>query len=652
LGEKEQSGMKTRGYVFLFLLLFAALLPAPSGFAAERTLRRERILNYESTASVYEDASMAVRERVTFNVTGLFIKHGITRIFPVDYKTDAGKKYSTGFKLLSVKLDGEPIQSEVSRSGANVEIKIGESDKTIPTGEHTFEILYKVTGHVRDLTDRDAIYWNVTGNDWEFPIDKASFQFLPPTGAKFIADNAYTGLRGESGSDFRRSEKSLYLYETTRPLAMHEGFTVAVDWEKGVVTFPPPPPRSAWEIFTEDYRWVVLLGLPILMLLYYAIAWCIVGRDPRMRAIVPIFYPPEGMTPGYMAALRNMKAVPTCFSADVIELAVRGWLRIESKGKKELSFYRADGAVPKKPLSESLENFMDALLPSGRDAVKSNETSLLSKAWERLKLTCNINGEKLYKYNYGASSMGVVLMFVALAFWILMCLIWGYPEDETEHPLIVLGALCIGLPVSWLGLSALKAVWTRPVNFLVCIFISIVPCVLCVVGLVSLTAAVIGDLYLSGSVCLSLAVAAYCSFWLMPKRTEEGVRQLEQVEGLAMYIGTAERGRLAVLNAPEDSPEIFERLLAYAVALDCADAWNKRFGSILANLDYKPDWFDGNLSDLFRTSNAINASAYSASRYSLNNGLVDFTSNLFSRGSGTSGGSSGGGSGGGGGRGW
>jgi uncharacterized membrane protein len=196
------------------------------------------------------------------------------------------------------------------------------------------------------------------------------------------------------------------------------------------------------------------------------------------------------------------------------------------------------------------------------------------------------------------------------------------------------------------------AAWKRETNIIVHIFTSIMPCILSVIGLAALGVSIVGDKFLTGSICLSLAVAAYFSFKLMPKRSEEGVRQLEQVEGLAMYIGTAESERLKILNAPEDSLEIYEKLLPYAVALGCAEAWNKRFASVLADLDYKPDWFDGDLLSLNRTTGAINRSAYAASRYSMNNSLVDFTSSIFSGSSGTSGGSSGGGSGGGGGRGW
>jgi uncharacterized membrane protein YgcG len=57
-----------------------------------------------------------------------------------------------------------------------------------------------------------------------------------------------------------------------------------------------------------------------------------------------------------------------------------------------------------------------------------------------------------------------------------------------------------------------------------------------------------------------------------------------------MYIRTAETQRLAALNAPEDTVEKFEELLPYAVALECAEAWQKRFDTILPAANYTPAW--------------------------------------------------------------
>ena len=79
-----------------------------------------------------------------------------------------------------------------------------------------------------------------------------------------------------------------------------------------------------------------------------------------------------------------------------------------------------------------------------------------------------------------------------------------------------------------------------------------------------------------------------------------------------MYIRTAETHRLAMLNAPEDTVEKFEELLPYAVALGCADAWQKRFDKVLLSGNYTPGWTETD-GGMYPYSAALTAVAVSSS---------------------------------------
>ena len=79
----------------------------------------------------------------------------------------------------------------------------------------------------------------------------------------------------------------------------------------------------------------------------------------------------------------------------------------------------------------------------------------------------------------------------------------------------------------------------------------------------------------------------------MNKRTETGAEMQTQTEGLALYLGTAERNRLEAFNPPEETPERIERFLPYALALDMAETWADKFAK-----DYVPVWFHGELEDI------------------------------------------------------
>ena len=142
---------------------------------------------------------------------------------------------------------------------------------------------------------------------------------------------------------------------------------------------------------------------------------------------------------------------------------------------------------------------------------------------------------------------------------------------------------------------------------------------------------------------------------LLRAPTISGRKLLDQVEGFRMYMKTAEEERLKILNPPEKTPELFEKYLPYALALDCENEWNAKFAAVLAAAAAAgatagataPAWYSGdnwNSGDMGGFTDSLGSSlASSAASASVAPGS--------SSGSG-GGGSSGGGGGGGGGSGW
>jgi uncharacterized membrane protein len=77
------------------------------------------------------------------------------------------------------------------------------------------------------------------------------------------------------------------------------------------------------------------------------------------------------------------------------------------------------------------------------------------------------------------------------------------------------------------------------------------------------------------------AIAGVAFPWLQAPSVE-GRRIMDQIEGFREYLGVAEEGRLNALSPPDKTPELFERFLPYAVALDVENAWATRFAAVLA----------------------------------------------------------------------
>ena len=69
--------------------------------------------------------------------------------------------------------------------------------------------------------------------------------------------------------------------------------------------------------------------------------------------------------------------------------------------------------------------------------------------------------------------------------------------------------------------------------------------------------------------------------FIMDAPSVEARALLDEIEGFAMYIGTAESGRLNAMNPPEQTLEHYQEILPYAVALDLEDAWGARFALVL-----------------------------------------------------------------------
>lgn len=144
----------------LVLLLFA--LPA---------LADERILSYQSDIEVFADGSMQVSEAITVRAEGNQIKRGIYRDFPTDYTDRFGNHYRVDFEVLRVLRDGVAEAFHTQPGTRGVRVYMGRKDVYLEPGEYRYVITYRTNRQLGFFESHDELYWNVTGNDWSFPID-------------------------------------------------------------------------------------------------------------------------------------------------------------------------------------------------------------------------------------------------------------------------------------------------------------------------------------------------------------------------------------------------------------------------------------------------------------------------------------------------
>jgi uncharacterized membrane protein YgcG len=539
----------------------------------------ERIIQFISDIAVQRNGDLIVSETIRVEAEGNVIRRGIFRDFPTVYTRPDGTRVVVGFALESVTRNGSPENSVVENISNGVRIRIGHADRLVPRGQHTYVIRYRTTRQIGFFADYDELYWNVTGTDWVFPIEAAEARITLPDKVPFRQTAIYTGLQGGKGKDAAIVEQQpgRIVFRTTRTLPQRNGLTVAAAWQKGVVE--PPSQARLLQNWIEDNRGLVaaLFGLA-LMIAYYAFAWLRVGRDPPVGTIIPLFGPPDNLSPAAVRYLDQMAFDNRCFAVAVINLGVKGHLRIVEEGKTSTLHKRTGG----KPLSPEEATLLAQLFSGGdRIALTQANHERLGKAKEGLGavLTKSYVG-KLFSNNYGWSSVGLLLAVLGIV--LALFLVSGGYRHVLLPTLIVLSIVCV--PLFMAGTVMIFYGWQR---FQRGKWLLISGAALAAVTGAAALAFTWGtqpggaNLVLIGSLLMMGAFAGIGFPWLKAP-SHSGRATMDQIEGFREYLSVAEEDRLNLTNPPNKTPELFERFLPYAVALDCQNAWAKKFAGVLA----------------------------------------------------------------------
>jgi hypothetical protein len=564
------------------LLLAVAMLitGAPGG----RALAAERILRFVSDVTVEREGALAVTETIRVEAEGNEIRHGILRDFPTTYTRPDGSRVVVGFVVQSVRLDGMNVHWATERLANGVRVRIGSADTTVSYGEHEFVIRYRTTRQIGFFPDRDELYWNATGTGWTFPIDVAEARITLPDAVPFTQAAFYTGPQGAHGQDAAivTRQPGVIVFRTTRSLPARNGLTVAAAWQKGLVT--PPSTTDAADSWLQDNLPTAIAGLGLIgVVAFYAFAWWRFGRDPPAGTIIPLFGPPDGMSAAAVRYVDRMGFDARCFTAAIVDLGVNGHLRI-SGSRNETVLWHLDGGKPIGSAESAVESRLFAANPSIK-LMQSNHTTLAS-ARDALKTSLNRTYDgTLFTDNYGWSGLGLALIIAVVAAVVFLSRT-TYDGDRGDAinlgilmplALVVVGAFVVragrrrqsgrqsGGGLMMVGGAALIAVAAA--------------------GGIAVTTAMGGR----GPLDLLPAVAAYIlaplgllGFHWLQAPTVAGRAIIDRIEGFRQYLGVAEEDRLNALNPPDKTPELFERFLPYAIALDVENRWAARFSAVLA----------------------------------------------------------------------
>jgi len=566
--------------VYKKLIALVVLLGATYSLVAS-----EKIISFEETIHIQPDGWMDVEERITVNAEGAAIKRGIVREIPLRYRVFGVLNHLPKFELKRVLLDNIPTQFHVEEVYNGKHLFMGSKHYRVKPGVHTYSISYRTNKHIGFFANHDELYWNVTGHQWRFPIEKVKATVYLPSGVSQgqIRTEAYVGKFGSKDKNFTVSiANNVVTFESKKPLYPNEAFTVVVGWPKGFVHAPTWAERGAGLFEDNLYLLILLLGLLAFLILIVRTLWS--SKRVHAGTIIPLFEPPKGFTPSMGRYLIKRKLDSTGFASELVQLAVRGCLKIDSQKKfTGLSAIYALIKGSEKKIGNKMEEslFNKLFAKTGKLELSQKNHSTIKSGMDTVRY---FDSERLDKYldsNVSSIAFGFVIGAVTL-----------------------LLAAFSGAHIVELG--------------------------------------VIGAVFIFALILFYFSVRGY---------TPEGQELVDEVRGFQLFLRTVETERLKMMAPVDKSPELYEKFLPYAIALDAEKNWTQAFAPIFKQFEisgrpYQPVWYYGGGFD-----GSFNASSFSTSFSSFVSTLHTSSSPTSSSGFG-GGGSAGGGGGGGGGGGW
>ncbi len=329
--------------IFVALLCLVVVLPTRTGAIGGFTID-----SFMADIAVQADGTVSVTETIVADFTEQL--HGIYRDIPVAYaKSDGSRQYTTVLVEDITDADGSHVPYETTLNRSYLRIKIGDADRYV-VGQQTYIIHYSAHGVIGSFSDHDELYWNATGNAWEVPIRAASAK-LSVVGTAPELTRCFVGSSGSTTPCVVQKDVRTATYTAGRSLAIGEGLTIVGTFAKGTV--PILSVEEPLSLFTTKAFGYIGLGFLLLFIPAAFVLlrlWWLKGRDeyyqrkslndpltteiirPLFGSYEPIvaeYDAPASLRPAEIGVLLDERADPEDISATVVDLAVRGYLKIE-----------------------------------------------------------------------------------------------------------------------------------------------------------------------------------------------------------------------------------------------------------------------------------------------------------------------------------
>ena len=542
LGQKKF--LMTLSVIFMMFLLNASSLIA------------EAIKNYEVSIQINKNGTLTVNEVIDYEFDNA-LKHGIYRDIPLRSKKSGTDIYKSHVKMNSVKRNGEPENYTSDTSYEGVSYRVGSADRYVDSGINKYEFNYTIYNAVFEKDGIYQVYFNPIGQFWNVPIESAdvsiSFENNVPVGENEVQQlEVYTGEYGETGKNYTIVQESgIIKIKTNEILEPRNGLSFRLNLKTDKIS---PTWLDKLEVLYYADPLVIAGPVIILMLAIYGfVTWFLFGRDPAGKAVIPEFNIPKDISPMYAAYIKGVRDPKEMLTIGMLSLLSKDYVTAEDKeGNGKNVKYRLVKDTERNPELSSEEKALLSVLSDDEKNIFKNEQGLYDAAKKILGTLETRYNKKIYidnnlfKYPF---ILGIIMVFI------IGMGIQNIAGSIIDGMGFIIPIIIIFFSSLTIVLSILKRAFSQ--NTLLSMLIRLM-----VVMFLGIMTQMTGFII---TVIIFIMYSIYSK--LIGKYTNEGIRHKEYLEGMKMYIKTAEANQIMKFNDVDELVGYFKGILPYAVAL-------------------------------------------------------------------------------------
>ena len=561
---KEKKFLMTLSVIFMIFFLNVSSLIA------------ETIKKYDVSIQINKNGTLTINEIIDYDFGDKLDKHGIIRRIPLRSKKSGIDIYKSHVKMNYVKRNGEPEKYKTKKSSGEIAYKIGSEDKYVGSGVSKYEFNYTMYNALFEKDGIYQVYFNPIGQFWKVPIESGdviiSFENNQPIGENEIQQlKVFTGKYGETGENYTIVQKSgIIKIKTNEVLEPLNGMTFRLNLKTDKIN---PTWLDKLKVLYYAVPLVAVGSVVILVLFIYGfVTWLLFRPVSLRKAIVPEFNIPKEISPMYAGYIKGVKNPKEILTIGMLSLLSKGYVTAEDKeGNGKNVKYRLVANTEGNPeLSTEEATLLNALSDDEENIFKNDKSHF---GYQKDRKSVFEDEKNLYEASQNIMNV-LESKYKSRAY---------ETNDKFSYPFILGMVLVITVGMINRGTNSRANGLFDDIAFVA--FNFLISC-----GIAAVIYVFIDNLFserkifpaiLKGGIAILLLIktgiigviigiipAMYIIYSkLMKKYTEKSLRQEEHLDGMKMYIKTAEANRIMKFNDVDELVEYFKGILPYAVAL-------------------------------------------------------------------------------------